>query len=201
MDGNIHPATVALAAVIVDAANLLRISFDDITVEVLEARDWPDSCLGLAQDGEGCADVITPGFIVFLGDGFRYRTDLKGNVRREVDTIDTDLRGHFRQVGGIGGWTSEYYDDDASLAPADAARLRQFIDSTDFFHLAEVVGNGEPTPDQYRYTIFLAHGRGNRTVSTYDGTGPHESPPLAELIAWLKARAPEPGPIPHDGEG
>ncbi len=201
MGGNIHPAPVALTAVIVDAANLLRVPFENITVEVLEARDWPDSCLGLAQDGEGCADVITPGFIVFLGDGFRYRTDLKGNVRREVDTVDTDLHVHFRQVGGIGGWTSEYYDDDASLSPSDAARLRRFIDSTEFFYLADVVGNGEPIPDLYRYSIFLAHGRRNRTVSTYDGSGPHESPPLAELIAWLKARTPEPGPIPLGSRG
>ncbi len=201
MDGTSHPATATLAAVIVDAANLLRIPFEDIVVEVLESRDWPDSCLGLAQDGEGCAEVITPGFIVFLGDGFRYRADTRGNVRRETDTVDTELHVHFRQVGGIGGWSSEYYGDDASLAPADAARLRKFIESTDFCHLPREVANGDPTPDQYRYTIFLAHGRRNRTVSAYDGSGPHESPSLAEFIAWLKERAPEPGPIPPGSRG
>jgi hypothetical protein len=201
MDGTSHPATVALSAVIVDAANLLRVPLREIAVEFLEARDWPDACLGLAQDGEGCADVITPGFIVFLGDGFRYRTDTKGNVRRETDTVDTELHVHFRQVGGIGGWSSEYYGDDASLTPADAARIRRFIESADFFHLPPEVGNGEPISDLYRYTIFLAHGRRNRTVSTYDGSGPHESPSLAEFIAWLKERAPEPGPIPPGSRG
>lgn len=201
MDGTSHPATVALTNVIVDAANLQRMPFEDITVELLEARVWPDSCLGLAQAGEGCADAITPGFVVVLGDGFRYRTDTKGNVRKEIEPIDTELRVHFRQVGGLGGWASEYLADDTSLLPADAERLRRFIDRTDFFHLAQEVGNGDPLPDQYRYTIFLAHGRRNRTVSSYDGSGPHESPPLAEFIAWLKSQAPEPGLTPEGSRG
>lgn len=35
-------------------------------IEVVEAeqRDWPDACLGLAEEGEICAQVITPGWKV-----------------------------------------------------------------------------------------------------------------------------------------
>lgn len=196
MDGASHSATVSLSAVITDAANFLRIPVEQIVVEYLEAREWSDSCLGLPQEDEACSDVVTPGYLVVLGDGFSYRTDTKGTVRRETAVIDTELRVHFRQVGGIGGFSSEYYADDSSLSPADAAHIRQFINDTDFFHLPEQVGNGNHISDGFSYTIFLAHGRRNRTVGTYDGTGPHESPALAEFISWLKAKAPEPGPVP-----
>lgn len=197
MDGASHPATVALSAAISDAAGLLRVPVDEIVVEHLEYRDWPDSCLGLPQDGDACRDVITPGYLVVLGDGFSYRTDTKGTVRRETDAVDAELRVSFRQSGGIGRWSSEYHADDASLSPADAAQIRQFIDDTDFFHLPEQVGNGDPIPDMYSYTIFVAYGRRNRAVSTYDGGGPLERPALADFISWLKAKAPEPAPVPR----
>ncbi len=81
-----HPAILALSAAVANAADLLRVPIDQITVESLEAREWPDSCLGLAEDGEGCADVVTPGFLVVLGDGFTYRADSQGRTRRETGT-------------------------------------------------------------------------------------------------------------------
>lgn len=195
MNETSHPAVLALSAVIGDAANLLRIPIDEIAVEYIEAREWPDSCLGLPQDNEGCAEVVTPGYLVVLSDGFSYRTDMQGNVRRETDTLDRELEVHFRQVGGIGGWSSEYDADDSSLSPADAAEIRRFIDSTDFFRLPNEVGNGAPISDMYSYTVSVAHGRRNHKVHTYDGGGPHDSPALAEFIGWLRARTPEPGPV------
>lgn len=197
MDGTLHPATVALSAAIADAANLLRVPIEGIAVESLESMDWNDSCLGLPQEGEVCADVITPGYRVVLGDGFTYRTDTRGKVRRETSPVENELEVHFRQSGGLGGWTSEYQADDSSLSPEDAVRIRQFIDDTDFFDLPEHVGNGDAIPDLYSYTLFVAHGRRNHTVNTYDGTGPHEVPALAEFISWLKGRAPQPGPAPR----
>lgn len=139
-----HPILLALSAVIADAASLLRVPAAEITVEYVEAKEWPDSCLGLPQGNEGCADVITPGYLVVLTDGFSYRADMLGNVRRETDNQDQELEVHFRQVGGIGGWSSEYHADDGSLSPDDAAQIRQFIDSTDFFRLPKEVGNGAP---------------------------------------------------------
>lgn len=190
-----HPIVLALSAVIADAASLLRVPAGEIAVEYVEAKEWPDSCLGLPQGNEGCADVITPGYLVVLTDGFSYRADMLENVRRETDNQDQELEVHFRQVGGIGGWSSEYHADDGSLSSDDAVQIRQFIDSTDFFRLPKEVGNGSPISDTYNYTVSLAHGRRNNKVHTYDGAGPHESPALAEFIGWLKARVPEPGPV------
>lgn len=113
MNNTAHPAAIAITAAANDAANVLRVPIDQITVESLEAREWSDSCLGLPEDGEACLDVITPGYLIVLGDGFSYRTDMLGNIRRETDIMDRELRVHFRQSGGLGGWTSNYHADDA----------------------------------------------------------------------------------------
>jgi hypothetical protein len=137
---------------------------------------------------------VTPGYLVALGDGFRYRTDRQGKIRREEGAVDTELRVYFKQAGGIGGFTSVYFADDSTLSPADAKQLRQFIEDTDFFELPDEVGNGDPIADGFNYDLFLAVGRRNHTVKTYDGSGPPESPALLELIDWLKQRAPQPGP-------
>jgi len=41
-----------------------QIASDKLRVERVEAIDWPDSCLGLAQPDEMCLQVVTPGFRV-----------------------------------------------------------------------------------------------------------------------------------------
>jgi len=187
-----HPAAIALIAAVSDAANVLRLPGDQIRVEALEAREWSDSCLGLPEEAEACLDVITPGYLVVLGDGFSYRTDTRGNIRREIDIMERELRVHFRQTGGLGVWTSDYHADDASLSASEAARVRQFIDEADFFNLLSEVPNGDPIPDLFSYTVFMAHGKRNHTVSTYEGGGPAESPALMRFIDWLKERTPAP---------
>lgn len=70
--------------------------------------------------------------------------------------------------------------------------LRRLVREANFFKLPDQVTNGDPIPDLYDYTIWIAVGRNNREVRTYDGTGPHESPALEKLIDWLKVRAPQP---------
>lgn len=48
-------------------------------------NDWPDSCLGLPQEGEQCTQVITPGWrLVLRANGQEYvvRTNLTGTVIR-----------------------------------------------------------------------------------------------------------------------
>lgn len=50
-----------------------------------QPQDWPDSCLGLAQSGEFCGQMIVQGWRVQLTDGRRtwiYRTDTRGQVLR-----------------------------------------------------------------------------------------------------------------------
>jgi hypothetical protein len=57
-----------------------------VVVEDFEDSSWPDACLGLAQTGEACAGVVTPGWRVTmrLGDtNVVLRTDALGSQIRQ----------------------------------------------------------------------------------------------------------------------
>jgi hypothetical protein len=48
--------------------------------------DWPNACLGLEEEGEMCAQVLTPGWRVILsaaGEQYTFRTDEEGQVVRQ----------------------------------------------------------------------------------------------------------------------
>jgi hypothetical protein len=53
------------------------------TVQSSENKTWPDSCLGLAQEGQMCAQVMTPGWQVTVQSGQKnwvYRTNQNGRT-------------------------------------------------------------------------------------------------------------------------
>ncbi|MBE0696094.1 MAG: hypothetical protein IH586_04145 [Anaerolineaceae bacterium] len=63
-------------------AQELSINLNEIKLQNAKAVDWPNSCLGAANAGQVCAQVITPGYqIVFEAGGKRYEihTDTEGN--------------------------------------------------------------------------------------------------------------------------
>lgn len=62
------------------------IPVDDIEVVSYSEEEWPNACLGLAEEDEMCAQVITPGYQVTLeanGEEYIFRTDETGDVIRE----------------------------------------------------------------------------------------------------------------------
>ncbi len=71
----------AIAAAVAELARLAGVDASAIVVIDAEERQWPDACLGLAREGEICAQVITPGFLVTLevgGKRYEARTDVAG---------------------------------------------------------------------------------------------------------------------------
>lgn len=51
---------------------------DEIEIVAVQQKDWPDACLGLAEEGEACAQVITPGWKIKLragGEAYVLHTD------------------------------------------------------------------------------------------------------------------------------
>ncbi len=73
---------------------LERLGLQDSPLQVetswITEREWPDSCLGVANDGEVCAQVITPGFeIVFEYSltRFVYHTDTTERVVPANDPV------------------------------------------------------------------------------------------------------------------
>jgi hypothetical protein len=62
---------------------------EEINVVSFEEMEWPNACLGLEEEGEMCAQVITPGWRVVLdvnGEQYTLRTDEEGEVVRLEET-------------------------------------------------------------------------------------------------------------------
>lgn len=177
-----NPALVALSLVLEDASRTSVTPSEDILVHVLELRSRTDS-----------PTPLPPGFYICLSHGLEYFADTQGNYSR-VDgdqgrgNIDRELRVRFTRTGGLIENTSTYEAKDSMLTSEDAKQLRQYIEDAQFFGLPDEVKNGDPLPDMYSYTLWIAHGRRNRELRTYDGTGPHDSPALQQLIEWLVER-------------
>ncbi len=77
-----HPA---VEAAIADLAEQLGVAPEDITVVDSLDTDWPNACLGLAEEDEACAEIITPGYIVILevdGQRYEYHTNSDGSSLR-----------------------------------------------------------------------------------------------------------------------
>ncbi|CAA9585162.1 MAG: hypothetical protein AVDCRST_MAG87-3852 [uncultured Thermomicrobiales bacterium] len=188
MTGEQNAAVVALSRVLADAADVLGTSPEDILVRSLELRSRTDD-----------PSPLPPAFLIRLGHDLEYWADTQGNIERVEDPgghggKDNELRLRFEQAGGIGGWTSRYEADESDLSTGETTQLRRHLEDTNFFTLPDEVANGERIPDGYSYTLWIAHGRRNHEVRTYDGTGPHQSPALESLIEWLRQRSPSPGP-------
>jgi hypothetical protein len=47
-------------------AQELGVSVEQIQIVSAERAEWPNTCLGLPEAGEGCADVVTPGWHVVV---------------------------------------------------------------------------------------------------------------------------------------
>jgi len=67
-------------------SEVLGVSLDQIQIETVEQREWPDSCLGLGGPEESCAQVMTPGWLVVFsidGQEYRFRADEAGTTIRQ----------------------------------------------------------------------------------------------------------------------
>jgi hypothetical protein len=63
----------------------LAVPPESIQIEDVAKMDWPNSCLGLPEGDEVCAEVITPGWLLTFNvdnQEYRYRVDTTGTVIR-----------------------------------------------------------------------------------------------------------------------
>jgi hypothetical protein len=63
----------------------LGVPGESIQIQNVEKTDWPNSCLGLPEGDEVCAEVITPGWLLTFNidnQVYRYRVDTTGTVIR-----------------------------------------------------------------------------------------------------------------------
>ena len=74
-------------------AQRLGISADDIIVQAVLDKVWPDACLGIHQEGLFCASVLTPGYQIVLQvdtAAYEYRTDLHGLMRAVEEQVSSN---------------------------------------------------------------------------------------------------------------
>lgn len=57
------------SAVVAEVSEQTGVSADDVEVVSVQSVEWPDACLGLAEEGEVCAQVITSGWQVSVDAG------------------------------------------------------------------------------------------------------------------------------------
>jgi hypothetical protein len=82
--GSTIPPQIALEAQRI-LSDQLGVDINRIRQVRVESVQWPDACLGLAAQGEMCAQVVTPGYRLLMQvDNLQYevRTDLSGQVIR-----------------------------------------------------------------------------------------------------------------------
>jgi hypothetical protein len=86
---NPHPpapdpqAQAAVDAALRDAAARVGVPPNQLRLEHLERREWPDSSLGCPQPGFFYLQVITPGYLVMIagaGQRLEYHTDTRGRA-------------------------------------------------------------------------------------------------------------------------
>jgi hypothetical protein len=81
--------------------------------------------------------------------------------------------------------------DTATLAPADAARLRELVSRAGFFQLPAEIGSGRPVPDAFGYELAVTDDdRRGHTVSFDSSSAPG---PLRVLVSALRDLAPSAG--------
>jgi hypothetical protein len=64
----------------------LSVPLENIQLQNIEKMDWPNSCLGLPQGDEVCAEAITPGWLLTFNindQQYQYRVDSTGTVIRQ----------------------------------------------------------------------------------------------------------------------
>lgn len=82
---NVLPPDVALNVQNQISATM-GVAVENIQIKQVEKKDWPNSCLGLPQGNEVCAQVVTPGWLLTFnisGKEYKYRVDQTGNVIRQ----------------------------------------------------------------------------------------------------------------------
>jgi hypothetical protein len=79
--------------------------------------------------------------------------------------------------------------DTEKLPPEDAQRLKQLVDSANFFQLPETIANPKPQPDRFQYTLTVEDGNRSHTVTIPESALPPNLRPLTDFLAQIARRA------------
>jgi hypothetical protein len=81
------PPPQAVLAAVNQLSQTLGVSVESVEILDFQEVEWPDACLGVPQEDEACALVITPGFRIMLeadGRQFELHSNQDGTVIVQV---------------------------------------------------------------------------------------------------------------------
>ncbi len=119
-----------------DLAKKLGIDVSKIIVVSIEAVEWPDGCLGVAQKGVYCTQVITPGFRIILqasGQTYEYHTNQSGSGFLLASGSITEARLPvivYHREGGIAGFCDDVTIDASGNAKIKSCKFSKEKDVT-----------------------------------------------------------------------
>ena len=96
-----EPQTAAVSTL----AHALNVKLADVKVISSTPVEWPDACLGMAQPGVLCAQVITPGYKIVLeanGRQYEYRTNQDANI-----IVPATIALTWHREGGLAGFCDD----------------------------------------------------------------------------------------------
>jgi hypothetical protein len=139
--------TPAQLAAVQALSESLGVSVDQITLVSTEAMEWPDGCLGIAQEGSACTQVITPGFRIILEANSKeveYRTNEDRTLVRPATVLLT-----WKREGGIAGFcdvmtvylSGEVYASSCNRDRAMEERLIDVLSEEEIAQLDQWVGS------------------------------------------------------------
>jgi hypothetical protein len=77
-------SAAAVEAAMSDAATHLGVGVDQLRLDRVEPRLWPDSSLGCPQRGQLYSQIVTPGFLIVIAGAnkrLEYHTDTRSRVK------------------------------------------------------------------------------------------------------------------------
>jgi hypothetical protein len=98
----LQAADPAEQAAVKQLASNLAVAETDVKVISTSVVEWPDSCLGVAQQGVMCAQIVTPGYLFTLEAGgrqYEYHTNQDASM-----IMPGSLAMDWKQQGGIAGF-------------------------------------------------------------------------------------------------
>src|SRR5437763_1786412 len=75
------------------------------------------------------------------------------------------MRASLERTGGFAGVRLASTADTEELSPEDAQRLKQLVDSANFFQLPEADATSKSLPDRFQYTLTVEDGNRKRTIT------------------------------------
>jgi hypothetical protein len=198
-----------------ELAAQLGLGTEAVEVLAYEQVEWPDSCLGLPEPTEMCAQVITPGWLVTLLAGdqrYEAHTTREGETVRIGSGSLEGSRNHpddaavvFEQTGGFAGVQITYhiYDDRpmerldgpagpdqrieaVPVDPAAVDRLLADLEQAGFFELSSDASSEIPCCDFFVYQLTAQAGSQKNTVTVVE-TGDNQSAPEWQYVDLVRA--------------